>query len=49
MIYFENLKVWEKGEKTPKKRCEIIDIEEFSYENPGNTYIFLKHSIRRFY
>ena len=23
-----------------KKRCEIVDIEEFSYENPHNPYTF---------
>jgi len=24
-----------------RKRCEIVDIEKFSYENPRKPYIFL--------
>ena len=30
-----------------QKRCEIVDKEEFSYENPCKPYIFLKQLIRR--
>ena len=42
-FYSPDLKfeVWNKGVKTPEKRCEIVDIEEFSYENPRKPYIFL--------
>ena len=37
MVYIENLEVWKKGVKTPKK----VNIEEFSIENPYKPYIFL--------
>ena len=42
MVFIENWKCEKKVLKRPK-RCEIVDIEEFSSKNPQKPFIFLQH------